>query len=369
MKALITANWLIFIITAKPNKKLPVATRLPDGQGCELRVYYLNGLYYNLSKLPKFLRLFWQIWNMFNIINYFKIKKILQKEKCEAVITNNLMGMGFLTARAIKNLKIKHLHIAHDIQLIHPSGLMYYGKEGIIDGFFAKIYSGLCRWLFDSPAAVIFPSRWLKDLYISRKFFVRSKIEVFPNPVEGAARQAGGRAGGFKFLFLGQIEKHKGVFLLIEAFNKINKKYPEVELILAGDGSLIKKAREKATGNSNIKFLGWPGDERADELLGAADCLVYPSLVYENCPNAIQRALAVGLPVLASNLGGIPELLSGGAGALFKPADAGDLAEKIARMIENKNNLGALAEAGKRKAFTFKAENYVKGLEEAIKNR
>ena len=123
------------------------------------------------------------------------------------------MGIGFLTPLAIKNLKIKHLHIAHDIQLIHPSGLMYYGKERIINSFFAKIYANLCRLLFGSPDAVIFPSRWLKDLYINRKFFVKSKINVLPNPVEAAAGQFGERSVIFKFLFLGQIEKHKGVFL------------------------------------------------------------------------------------------------------------------------------------------------------------
>jgi glycosyltransferase involved in cell wall biosynthesis len=83
--------------------------------------------------------------------------------------------------------------------------------------------------------------------------------------------------------------------------------------------------------------------------------------VYENCPNAIQRAIAAGLPVLASNLGGIAELLTGGAGMLFKPADSDDLAEKMARVIENKNSFQAPAQV------SFKVENYIKKLEEMIK--
>ncbi|MFH1582802.1 MAG: glycosyltransferase family 4 protein [Candidatus Falkowbacteria bacterium] len=357
---LIKAGHEVFIITTKPNKGLRVA-------GCGLRAYYLNSFYYNLNKLPKFLRLFWQIWNMFNFVSYYKIKNILQIEKYDAVITNNLMGVGFLTPLAIRNLKIKHLHIAHDIQLIHPSGLMYCAKERIIDSFFAKVYSSVCRYLFASPPAVVFPSRWLKELYIKRKFFRQSKIYVLPNPVEATPAQASKPAGNFKFLFLGQIEKHKGVFLLINAFNKIKEKYPEVELILAGGGSKIEEARRKAKGNKNIKFLGWLGDEAADKLLFSSNCLVYPSLVYENCPNAIQRAIVVGLPVLASNLGGIAELLTGGAGMLFKPADSDDLTEKMAWMIENNGSLNDLTEAGRQKISAFMVENYIKELEEMIK--
>jgi len=369
---LIKAGHKVFIITTKPcGEKLPTASP-------ELKVYFLDSCYYNLNKLPKFFRLVWQIWNVFNFVSYFRIKGILQKEKCDAVITNNLMGLGFLTPLAIKKLRIKNLHIAHDIQLIHPSGLMYYGEEGIIESSFAKIYSGLCRRLFNSPSAVIFPSNWLKDLYIERNFFSKSKISVLSNPVEDAPEQTKEQSGNFhpvksqstigtqsvfngvKFLFLGQIEKHKGIFLLIDAFNKLKEKYPDIELVLAGDGSKIKEAREKALGNNNIKFLGWPGDEIANKSLFSANCLVYPSLVYENCPNAIQRAIATNLPVVASDLGGIPELLNKNAGILFKPADVNDLVEKMEWMIKNKDGLQILNQVN------FKVEDYIKELEKFI---
>lgn len=346
---LIKAGHEVFVIATKPCDKAPAINQQPP-------VYYLSSCYYNLGRLPKFLRFFWQIWNMFDFISYFKIKNMLAAEKCEMVITNNLMGVGFLTPLAIRSLKIKHLHIAHDIQLIHPSGLMYHGEEGTIDGFCAKIYTSICRWLFSSPQAVIFPSVWLKDLYIKRNFFAKSKINVLPNPVETVPSQTSELSGNFRFLFLGQIEKHKGVFLLIDAFNKMAKKYPEAELILVGDGSIIKEARQKAADNNNIKFLGWPGDIEADKLLFSASCLVYPSLVYENCPNAIQRALAAGLPVLVSSLGGIPELLNKNAGFLFKPANANDLAEKMGWMVENRNNPQALTR------IDFEVKNYIKEL-------
>lgn len=344
---LIKAGHEVFIITTSPKAELRVTS-------CELRAYYLKSLYYSLNKLPKFFRPFWHIWNIFNLASYFKIKKILRDEKCGAVITNNLMGIGFLTPRAIKKLGIKHLHIAHDIQLIHPSGLIYYGREGIVDGLFAKTYAAICRYLFASPEAVIFPSNWLKNFYINRKFFANSKIDVLANPVDAAPVQTVEHKDSIKFLFIGQVEKHKGIFLLIDAFNRI--KNSEAELLIVGDGSQMEKAKNQTKNNKNINFLGWPGDEKADILLSTADCLVYPSLVYENCPNAIQRALAAGLQVVASDLGGIPELLKDGAGILFKPADAADLAEKIKGIIKEGNNYNVPAQP------RFKTEEYIKKI-------
>ena len=154
---LIKAGHNVFIITTKPSGG---KTRIIN---FKFQIYYLNSLYFNLNRLPKFLRFFWQIWNLFNFVNYFKIKKILNKEKCQAVITNNLMGLGFLTPLAIRRLKIKQIHIVHDIQLIHPSGLLCFGQENIINGQWSRNYAGLTSKLFASPRAVIFPSRWLRD--------------------------------------------------------------------------------------------------------------------------------------------------------------------------------------------------------------
>ena len=351
---LIKAGHEVFIICTKPRfSKLRITNY-------KIRIYYLNSLYYNLNKLPKFFRLVWHLWDMFDIVGYFKIKKILQRENCDAVIANNLMGVGFLAVPAVKRLKIKLIQIVHDIQLIHPSGLLRFGEENKINTLLARNYAGLTSRIVDSPDIVIFPSRWLMDIHLDKIFFIKSKRIVLPNPIETSRKAIGGNsAAGFKFIFIGQIEEHKGVFLLIEAFKTIKRKYPEAELTIAGNGS--KRTEAEALG-AGVKFLDWPGEAAADKLLSSSHCLVYPSLVYENCPNAIQRALAAGLPVLASELGGIPELLSKNAGILFKPADVIDLENKMEWLINNKNNLSAIIEASQAKAELFKTENYLKEI-------
>lgn len=357
---LINSGHEIFIVTTKPFGKFPISN-------FQFPIYYLNSSYYNLNKLPKFLRWCWHIWDMFNFINYFKVKKILQTEKCQWAITNNLMGVGFLTVRAVKKINIKLIHIVHDIQLIHPSGVMYYGREKLINSYFARNYAGLMSRLIDSPAVVIFPSQWLMNLHLEKIFFIKSKRIVLPNPVELIKPAAAEKKDPniFKFLFIGQLEKHKGVFQLIKAFKKI--KNHQASLIIAGSGSKFELLQAGSADDKRIKFLGRINDEKINQLLMSADCLVYPSICYENCPNVLQRAQAAGLAVIGSDLGGISELLGNNAGLLVNPADTSALAEKMRWALDNRDRLNQLATAGKEKAKLYRLENYLKELDSQLK--
>ena len=88
------------------------------------------------------------------------------------------MGIGFLTPLAISNLRIKHLHTLHDIQLLHPSGLMDYGKEEKLNSFFAKTYQFINRYLFKNCHLVISPSDWLLNEHLEKNFFNKTFHDV-----------------------------------------------------------------------------------------------------------------------------------------------------------------------------------------------
>jgi len=367
---LLKAGHEVFIITTKPRVGFSPPA---GGLNLEFRIFYLRSFYYNLNKYSKFFRLVWHVWDMFNFINYFRIKKILKKEKCEAVITNNLMGVGFLTPLAIKRLKLKYLHIVHDIQLIHPSGLLQFGRENIINRQWARNYAGLMSQIFAAPKIVIFPSRWLRDRYLDKIFFIKSKRIVLPNPapplnlplIKGENKGEGDN--NFKFLYLGQIEKHKGVNLLIQSFKKVKEKFPLAKLIIAGDGSNLDQVKIEAGPDQSIKFLGRQSESELGRLLRTSQCLVLPTLCYENCPTVILESFSAGLPVIAADLGGISELIGENTGLLFRPGNAADLADKMAWAIENKNDLAEMAKAGRIKAESYSVENYIKELEGLIR--
>jgi glycosyltransferase involved in cell wall biosynthesis len=291
--------------------------------------------YCNLHKLPKILRLPWHIINMFNVQSYFQIKKILQKEKPDIVMTHNLMGVGFLTPRAIKNLNIKLIHTLHDIQLLHPSGLMLVGQEKKVDSLVAKLYQWFNKKLFASVDVVVSPSQWLLDEHLKRGFFENAKKVVMGNPTNAKCRMQNAEfknSENFIFLYVGQIEKHKGVELLIHAFADL--KSNKCELLIAGDGAESKKLEVRS---KNIKFLGRKNQDEVQSLMRQVNCLVVPSLCYENQPTVIIEAMQNGLPVIASNLGGIPEMLN--SEFLFQAGNRESLKNKMQWMMNGYQNL------------------------------
>lgn len=335
----------VFLITTKPKEASATNNKDSDNDkddraepgNSDLKIYYLNSRFYNLASLNIIARFFWQLGNLASFKKYRALKKIFKKEKPELVITHNLMGLGFLMPKAIRKLKIRHEHFLHDLQLLNPSGLMIYGHENILDSFPARIYQSLTRVLFSSPAKIISPSKWLLDTHIDRGFFKESAVEV--RPFEWAVSDANGalKKDFNKFLFVGQIEEQKGVFLLINAFKKIAGAELSLTIVSRNSGGKIKEAIEAAKSDGRIKIISPLSFEEAKKLMEISGFLVVPSLCYENSPTVIYGAHAAQMRVIAADLGGIPEIC-GANDLLFEPGNEHDLIEKINRISENKQN-------------------------------
>jgi glycosyltransferase involved in cell wall biosynthesis len=145
------------------------------------------------------------------------------------------------------------------------------------------------------------------------------------------------------FGFVGGILKHKGVHVLIEAFNKISSN--NVELRVYGyydENSEFFKGLNKKIKNTNIKFLGGFSDIRNP--YSEIDILVVPSIWYETGgPLVVKEAFATGTPVIASNIGCIPEFVVDGVnGLLFETGNAEDLHRKIMMILEDPSLIGRL---------------------------
>ncbi len=326
-----TAGHQVFIISSRPKKPSE-----KTDEACSEKVYYLSSEFYNLSRHSLAYRALWQISNLLAVGKARQLRKILKSEKPDLIITHNLMGIGFLTPRVIKKLKIRHEHFLHDIQLIHPSGLMICGQEKKIDACPAKIYQSLTRPLFSSPAKVISPSKWLMEIHKKYGFFNDSEQEIRPFvwPYSSSARKEV-RVAAQNFLFVGQVESQKGIFLLISAFKKINNPDLTLTIAIRGGGASLAAAKESAKDDARIIFLGPLSYEETAKIMSKSDCLILPSLCYENSPTVIYGAHAAGLPVIASRLGGIPELMGKGD-MLFEPGDETDLQNKIIEISKNK---------------------------------
>jgi len=134
-------------------------------------------------------------------------------------------------------------------------------------------------------------------------------------------------------LFLGQFSQKKGVEMLVSVWKDINYK-----LIMAGSGVFLERLKVQAKKeNSNIEFLGAIPHSKAIELLKKANFLLLPSLHNEGFPLVLSEALALGVPIITSNTGPLPELVEHlKNGLLIRPGDEIDLKEKIQFAFDNK---------------------------------
>lgn len=321
----------VFIITTEPrqksSKKIKEALKLDNEK--QEKIYRLKSSYYNLGGTAKVLRFFWHLNNFCNPKRKAEIEKIIDIEKPDLFITHNLIGLGFFLVNILKKRKIKHEHFLHDIQVLHPSGLMFSGKESLIESVPAKIYQALTKNIFNNITKVISPSKWLLNEHLKRNFFAKSQKEIRPlhelkqlrsRDAEEKLQKKG------KFLFVGQIEKHKGIIFLIEAFKKIENENISLEII--GDGKDFLEAKNLATSDKRIHFLGRVESNIIKIEMEKAGTLIVPSLCYENSPTVIYEAREFSLPLIASNLGGIPEIISE-HDLLFEAGNTDDLIAKI----------------------------------------
>lgn len=320
-------NHDVVVISTSPIK---IATKKEKN----LTIYYLKSSFYNLNKKPFCLRLLWHLKQMLCLGKRKQAMKIIKQEKPDLVVTHNLMGIGYGLAKDIQNKKIKHHHFLHDIQLLHPSGLIIYGKENKLNSQIAKLYRNLSQKLIGQPNLVISPSKWLLQVHQNYNFFKKSKTEIrpFTNPKKNTKTDQDTRrytnSRVTKLLYAGQIETHKGVLFLIKAF--IDQASKDMQLEIAGTGSQLKKAKQIAKKDKRIKFLGKLAKDDLEEKMKSSNLLIVPSLCYENSPLIIDEAHKTNLKVIASNIGGIPERTSS-SDLLFEPNNAKDLFEKIKR--------------------------------------
>lgn len=147
--------------------------------------------------------------------------------------------------------------------------------------------------------------------------------------------------------YIGQIAKHKGVDVLVRAFKRLRTKGNEVRLSIYGDvtraPAYVRDVRRLIGNDGRIQFAGTFTHDQILEVYRELDVLVVPSIWYENSPNVILEALAFKKPVIASAIGGIPEMISHGVnGLLFEPGNPSDLARQLQRLLDEPSLLSRL---------------------------
>jgi glycosyltransferase involved in cell wall biosynthesis len=224
------------------------------------------------------------------------------------------------------------------------------------------------RAAFARVDAFVSPSRflaqWLEDAFRTEDHVPR--VVHQPNGVDTRRLAALPRVdtrtgtdaakGTVRLGFVGGLTKHKGAHLLLEAWARLGDRERErLPLVIHGDSSdraYVERVRARAR-ELGATCAGAFESTDLVRVFGSIDVLVVPSLWYENFPTVIREAFAAGRPVVASDLGALPESVRDGVdGLLFRPDDADDLARVLRRLINEAGLVERLA-AGAPRVLTI----------------
>ncbi len=359
----------VSVITAEPVREdgsIEVRTTVEDGIRVH-RFYPLNLFFYGeIGRHGAFARLLWHLRDLRNPSSARVVAETLRRERPDIVHTHNLKGLGFGIPRIIRRLGIRHVHTLHDVQLAVPSGLILKGGErafGVADPF-SRFFASTVRGLFGSPDVLLSPSRFLLRFYEERGFFPRSERILLPNPAPAPKRIGRTPSVETRFLFLGQLEVHKGLLLLIEAFRRLAKDRPKIRLDIVGAGSASESAMRAAGKDVRIVFYGKRNPAQFDEMFSKVDYTVMPSLCYENAPNVVIESFAYGVPVIAADIGGAAELVRHGQnGLVFEAGSVASLISAMRRACDEKGAWSGRSTSAGRSAELLSAGRHVERLE------
>ena len=154
-----------------------------------------------------------------------------------------------------------------------------------------------------------------------------------------------------RLIYLGVLIQAKGVYDLVESIARLAADGVEVQATLAGDREIeqVRQAARTRGVADRVELPGWVGKEKKLELLRTADVLVLPSYK-EGLPLCVLEAMAAGLPVVCSAVGGLPDLvIDGSNGLLFPAGDVAALTDRLARMVKDEALRLRMSEANRRR--------------------
>lgn len=306
-----------------------------------------------------------------NIVNYFynfktkkKIKNFLQKYKPDIVHCHSLeiSSLTHSVLRACKELNIPIVYTIHDAGLLCPSTTLMMNKIKICNPVRCTKYNKLpciihnCSRDFERNLRIAFLSflnsliNHLKyvDIFITpsetlRKLLINSYLNIQEDKIVSINNFLPQNDFIVKptfynkryFLFAGRLSIEKGLTILLNAFKDLPS---DIELHIVGKGPLEQKLKNFVVNNKmkNIKFLGFmTKDQLANEYRNCISTIL-PCNWIENFPTTNMESFINGKPVIASNIGGIPEQVEDNiTGLLFEPANIEQLKECILKYWNN----------------------------------
>ena len=248
-----------------------------------------------------------------------------------------------------------------------PSYLNYFFEKqklnimGKISLYFNHVQKVVYKLQLRNVDLFIAPSKYIQDAAKSDM----SPIVHVPNFIElGTFHEL---KNTYNLLFVGRLEKVKGIEFLIKAISFIINVFPQTTLTIVGDGSnkeSLLNLTETLHLEKHIQFMGWVDNKNLDIYYERASIVVIPSVWPENFPTVCNEAMSRGRPVIGSNVGGISEIIDDEVnGYLVDPQCPEQIAEKVIKLFSEEKLLKELGRRAREKAKEFSIEKYMENLE------
>ncbi|HDK27526.1 MAG TPA: glycosyltransferase family 1 protein [Candidatus Atribacteria bacterium] len=270
-----------------------------------------------------------------------KLIPVLHKEikKSDAVMVMHDDFLGLITLLQARKQKKPHLLFlgGNQVEVVRNkyTGLKRWGAI-----YLAHLFEKIDQYWMDHGLTVLVTGREMierlsaPERYIYPYFtsLISDEDIIYRKPRDISSNST-------NILYAGFLTENKGVHILLEAFARFREKYhtPDIKLHLAGDGYFRPKLEEicqqlKIT--ENVIFYGFIGDkEKLKQLFREADMFVLPSKS-EGIPKVLLEAMAYGVPILTTNVGGIPDIIEDGVnGLLIPPGSPGGFVKGMAKIL------------------------------------
>ncbi len=313
------------------------------------KIKFNNIFFFNFKnyyrKFNIYLRILYIAFEFINLYAFIRFIFLLKNIKPDVVHFNNTRGLSYLLFLSCKLMKTKSILTVHDIQYIYPMGILIKNKENLFyNRFFVQnLYAKFCSFLL-RPDIVIFPSNWISELYEKNGFFKHAEKYVkynFSPDIKESAQKIDYKkdgSGKINLLYVGKIEEYKGVEFFIDCMHKHKTKFKfDVRLKIAGNGSLYTRLNNKYK-EDGIEFMGNLDTRSLQNAYQWADYLVVPSLTYENMPLVILESFCFKTPVIASDIGGISDIVDKNSGFLFAAGDCQSFLNTLIKAYETLNS-------------------------------
>lgn len=302
----------VYVLTTSENEVREVIN------GVNIIRININNIYQpiNSKNVNSINKLLYRTVDCYNLFNYNKLLNLIRKISPDIINVNNIYGISPIVYKIANELKIKTVATIRDYYLICPKvHMLKNGESCNSSNLLCNSYRLLNKSLLKNIDYVTAPSSYVIDRFKKEGFFINHNCKVIYNAIDINRedikkiykQKINKNRKCIKFLFLGSLEEHKGIKILLKAFNNIKKN--NIRLMIAGNGDLKAIVEEYEKIDSRIEYLGFLNESEKEKILKESDILIAPSLWEEPFGRIVIEAYKYGNPVITSNKGGLNEIV------------------------------------------------------------